>query len=160
MTEDELARRLARDLGPLATDAQWSAVASDGQPQGSYSDAIADAKEEAEVSGALDSVLDAPKLRSIRRLALLVCLERLELHYSTLVDTSSGGDTGNQVVQRLSQVRVAIGSVRKTLSESVASATSAGATATEPAKKAIGLNLRGKRRPDYDVGGGNVVESA
>lgn len=149
MTESDLAQRLARDLGPLAVDAGWSLDAAEGQPQGSYSDGIADAKQAAGVVGDLASAA-AAALALVRQLALRACLERLELHYATLVDTTTGGET--TVTQRLSQVRQAISSVR----QSLAAAISAGAAPPASPTKATGLNLRGRRRPDYDVGSGNA----
>src|SRR5262245_36895344 len=90
MTEADLMNRLVRDLGPLAVDAQRSTTATSDQPQGSYSDPIADAKEGAGVTAALSTVTAVATIRLIRRLALLACLERLELHYATLVDTTTG----------------------------------------------------------------------
>ncbi len=158
MTEADLMNRLVRDLGPLAVDAQWSTTAGVDQPQGSYSDPIADAKVGAGVSGDLADVTASATLVLVRRLALLACLERLELHYVTLVDTASGGEAGGSVTQKLSQVRTAIGQVRATLAATVASseAATAAASASSPTK-ATGLNLRGRRRPDYDVDTGNVV---
>jgi hypothetical protein len=150
MNESELAQRLARDLGPLAVDAVWSVDAADGQPQGSYSDGVADAKQAAGVVGDLSGVTDPAALALVRQLALRACLERLELHYATLVDTMTGGET--TVTQRLSQVRQAIAQVR----QSLAAAISAGAAPPASPTKATGLNLRGRRRPDYDVGSGNA----
>ncbi len=150
MIESELAQRLARDLGPLAIDAGWLADAAGGQPQGSYSDPIADAKQAAGVSGELAGVADPATLALVRQLALRACLERLELHYATLVDTTTGGET--TVTQRLSQVRQAISQVRQNLAAVIA----AGAAPPASPTKATGLNLRGRRRPDYDVGAGNA----
>src|SRR5215831_15916867 len=115
ITETELMNRLVRDLGPLAVDAQWSTTATGDQPQGSYSDPIADAKEGAGLNAALSTVTAAATITLVRRLALLACLERLELHYATLVDTTSGGDSGDTITQKLSQVRVAVGQVRAQL---------------------------------------------
>jgi hypothetical protein len=158
MTEAELAARLARDLGPLAADASWSAAAALGQAQGHYTDPIADAKDDAGVTDDLSDVTEMDALRLIRRLALLACLERLELHYATLVDTSTGGDSGSQIVQKLSQVRQAIGVVRVALTKAIATSEAAAVVAAAAPTKASGVNLRGHRRPDYDVGGGNVVE--
>ena len=153
MTEADLMNRLVRDLGPLAVDAQWSTTATAGQPQGSYSDAIADAKEGAGVSGDLADAVTSATLTLVRRLALLACLERLELHYASLVDTTTGGDSGDTITQKLSQVRQAIGQVRAQLATSVATSTMV-AAATSP-YKASGFKLRGYRRPDYDVDVGN-----
>ena len=156
MTETELMQRLARDLGPLAIDAQWVTAATPGQPYGSYSDPIADALEAAGIVD-LSAVADGATLALVRRLALLSALTRLELHYATLVDTATtAGSAGETVTQKLSQVRAAIGQVRATLAASVA--TSAATPATSPTK-ATGLNLRGRRRPDYDAGAGNSAES-
>ncbi|MBK9709716.1 MAG: hypothetical protein IPO81_00015 [Kouleothrix sp.] len=154
MTETDLMQRLARDLGPLALDAQWSTTATSEQPYGSYSDALADAKEGAGIAGDLSAVTSSATLALVRRLALLACLERLELHYATLVDTTTGGDAGEAVTQKLSQVRTAIGQVRATLAAAVATAAAAPTASPTTAR---GVNLRGRRRPDYDVGGGNVV---
>src|SRR6266508_4166666 len=120
MTDAELMNRLVRDLGPLAVDAQWSTTATSDQPQGSYSDPIADAQEGAGVVGDLADVTASATLTLVRRLALLACLERLELHYATLVDTTTGGDAGTAVTQKLSQVRTAIGQVRSMLALTIA----------------------------------------
>ncbi|HEY3233016.1 MAG TPA: hypothetical protein VGJ87_27540 [Roseiflexaceae bacterium] len=158
MIEADLMNRLVRDLGPLAVDAQWSTTATSDQPHGSYSDPIADAKAGAGVVGDLADVTAAATLTLVRRLALLACLERLELHYATLVDTTTGGDSGDTITQKLSQVRQAIGQVRTQLAASVTSATSAG-TATSAPTMAQGLNLRGRRRPDYDVDAGNSTDA-
>jgi hypothetical protein len=161
MTEAELMNRLSRDLGPLAVDAQWSTAAYSGQPQGSYSDAIADAKEAAGVVGNLPAVTDGPTVVLVRRLALLACLERLELHYASLVDTTTtAGAAGEAVTQKLSQVRAAIGSVRTALVATVAAASAETQDLASLPTKATGFNLRGRRRPDYDVGTGNSVVEA
>src|SRR5262245_40047065 len=157
MTEADLMNRLVRDLGPLSVDASWSTTATAGQPQGSYSDPISDAKEVAGVDSDLADVVTSATLILVRRLALLACLERLELHYATLVDTTSGGDSGDTITQKLSQVRQAIGQVRSQLAASVTTSTTAGAS-TSPTT-ARGFNLRGKyRRPDYDVDAGNSAD--
>jgi hypothetical protein len=158
MTEADLMNRLVRDLGPLAVDAQWSTTAGTGQPQGSYSDPISDAKEGAGVSGDLSAVTTTATLVLVRRLALLACLERLELHYATLVDTTTGGDSGDTITQKLSQVRQAIGQVRAQLATSVTTPTMTAATTATT--KATGFNLRGRRRPDYDVNTGNSTDEA
>ena len=153
MTESELAARLARDLGPLAEDAKWSAAASDGQPQGHYSDAISDAKAVLGVSGDLaDSVMNSAQLLELAARALLGCLERLEIHYTSLVDSSSGTGAGAQQ-QKLSQVQAGIARVRNRLATAVYAQSS---VATAPAQ---GVNVRGQRRPDYSLGEGNEEEA-
>lgn len=142
MTDAELALRLARELGPLAIDAAWSVTASTGQAQGHYSDPIADAKEALDITGDLDDAeLTGTQTRDLRDRALLGCLERLELHYSTLVDTSTGQGDGTQV-QKLSQVRAGIVGIRKRLDQRIGAA-------------ARGVSIRGRSRPDYTVGEGD-----
>jgi hypothetical protein len=148
MTEAELAARLVRELGPLAVDAGWSADATAGQPEGHYSDPIADAKEAIGIAGALASAeLTAAQLGELRDRALLACLERLELHYATLVDTSTGQGEGSQA-QKLSQVQAAIAGVRARVDRKVA-------TRVEQPGSARGASIRGRARPDYTVGGGD-----
>lgn len=140
MTEAELAARLARDLGPLATDAGWSAAVTADQPQGHYSDAIADATAAMGIAGELvDAALSAAQVGELRDRALVGCLERLELHYSTLVDTVAGG---GGATQKLGQVRLSIGQVRGRLDLRVGAA-------------AQGVKVRGQRRPDYTAGAGD-----
>ncbi|KPV49008.1 hypothetical protein SE17_35020 [Kouleothrix aurantiaca] len=149
MTEAELAARLARDLGPLAADAEWSATATAGQAQGHYTDAISDAKAVLGVDGALaDATLSSNQLLELKARALLGCLERLELHYTTLVDSSAGTGAGAQV-QKLSQVQAGIARVRTRLATAVHAQSS---VATAPA---TGVNVRGQKRPDYSLGEGN-----
>ena len=58
MTEAELVARLARDLGPLATDAQWSTVAAGALIYGDYTDAIMDAFSELAIVTPLAEVTD------------------------------------------------------------------------------------------------------
>jgi hypothetical protein len=132
MTENELAGRLHRDLGALACDAQWATTATDDQPQGHYTDPIADALEAAGLTSLADAT--AAQLKVIKRVALGLCLDRLEIHYAQAVDI-----TGDGLSQALSQISANIDRVRKTLIGSVA----------------VGVNLRGYRRPDYDVNVGN-----
>ena len=150
MTEAELAARLARDLGPLAADAEWSATATAGQDQGHYSDAISDAKAVLGVEGALASAtLSSNQLLELMARALLGCLERLELHYTTLVDSSAGTGAGAQQ-QKLSQVQAGIARVRQRLAAAVHAQSS----------PATGVNVRGQKRPDYSLGDGNEAEDA
>lgn len=141
MTESELAARLARELGALAADAEWSTDATAGQDQGHYTDVIEDAMDAAAVDGDLADAT-ATQLRVVKRVALERCLDRLELHYSVLVDTDAAGVAS----EKLSQIRAAITAMRSSLS-------------SLGARTAIGVNLRGRRKPDYDVNVGNVVES-
>ena len=149
MTEAELAARLSRDLGPLADDANWSATATAGQAQGHYTDAISDAKAVLGVEGALaDATLTSAQLLELAARALLGCLERLELHYTTLVDSSAGTGAGAQQ-QKLSQVQAGIARVRNRLAAAVHAQTS---VASAPAQ---GVNVRGQKRPDYSLGEGN-----
>jgi hypothetical protein len=145
MTEAELAARLARELGPLAVDAAWSVAATTGQAQGHYTDPISDAKEALGITDDLADVeLTGVQTRELRDRALLGCLERLELHYATLVDTTTGtGDTSQ--VQKLSQVRAGIQGIRARLDARI------GAAAT-------GVVIRGRSRPDYTVGEGDEAE--
>jgi hypothetical protein len=151
MTEIELAARLARELGPLATDAGWSSAATTDQPQGHYSDPIADAKEAMAITGDLsDATLTAAQAIELRDRALLGCLERLELHYATKTDTQIGAG-GDSQAQKLSQVQAAIAKVRARVDAKVAAAY---ARATDRSS-AQGVSIRGRRRPDYTVGGGD-----
>ena len=149
MTEAELAARLSRDLGPLAEDANWSATATAGQAQGHYTDAIADAKAVLGVDGALaDAVMNGNQLLELAARALLACLERLEIHYTSLVDSSAGTGAGAQQ-QKLSQVQAGIARVRTRLAAAVHAQSS---VASAPA---TGANVRGQKRPDYSLGEGN-----
>ena len=132
MTENDLAARLHRDLGALAADAGWSPAATDGQPQGHYSDPIADALEAAGLTTLASAT--AAQLRAIRRTALGVCLDRLEIHYAQAVDV-----TGDGLNEALSQIGQAIARARTNLIGTIA----------------VGANLRGWRRRDYDVNIGN-----
>ncbi len=139
MTPAELAARLHRDLATLAVDAEWNTSASTGQPEGHYSDPIADAMSDAGVS---DLTTAAPaQLKAIRTAALGGCLDRLERHYATLVDTAQGS-----LNQKLSQTFAAISQLRERISQPSANT----------ANTATGANLRGRRRPDYTLGSGNV----
>lgn len=132
MTENELAARLHRDLGALACDAQWATTATDDQDQGHYTDPIADALEAAGLTSLADAT--AAQLKSIKRTALSLCLDRLEIHYAQAVDTSGDG-----LSQALSQISANIARVREKLVGAVA----------------VGANIRGYRRPDYDANVGN-----
>lgn len=148
MTEAELATRLARELGPLATDAEWSTTASAGQAYGSYTDAIDDAMTDCAVSGSLNAASLALQ-RAVRWSALLACLERLELHYSTLVDSASGQGEGGST-QKLSQVRATITQVRKRLADRAEAQTG------RQTRKATGATVRGIGRLDYTLPDGDV----
>jgi len=133
MTEIELAQRLHRDLGALATDAGWSAEATSGQAEGHYTDPIADAKEDIE----LDTLADATarELKAIRRGALGYCFDRLLAHYAQAIDTSSDGqgNSYSQISANIERARVAIlGRVAK------------------------GANLRGYPKRDYTAEFGNA----
>ncbi len=139
MTPAELALRLERDLQALASDAAWSTAASTGQPEGHYSDPIADAMSDAGVSDLTTAT--AAQLKTIRTAALGGCLDRLERHYATLVDTAQGS-----LSQKLSQTFAAISLLRERISDPPANT----------ANTAIGANVRGRRRPDYTLGSGNV----
>ncbi len=106
MTRAELAKRLERELGPLASDAGWKVTGTSGQTEGQYTDAIADALE---LTGVADlTTATVGQRMQIRQLALGACLARLERHYAALVDTVEG-----PVSQKLSQVRLAIAELRK-----------------------------------------------
>jgi hypothetical protein len=145
MTEAELAARMARELGPLAVDAAWSVVATAGQAQGHYTDPISDAKEALSIEGNLaDAELTGVQTRELRDRALLACLERLELHYATLVDTSTGQGEAQQQ-QKLSQVRTGITQLRTRLDRRIDAA-------------ATGVVIRGRSRPDYTIPEGDEVE--
>lgn len=139
MTPAELAQRLERDLQALATDAEWTATPSAGQPEGHYSDPIADALSDAGVSDLPTAT--AAQLKAIRLAALGGCLDRLERHYATLVDTAAGS-----LSQKLSQTFAAISLLRQRIS----------APPADIANTATGANLRGRRRPDYTLGSGNL----
>ncbi len=153
MTEIELALRLARELGPLAVDAGWSAGTTTGQPEGHYSDPIADAKAAMDIIGDLvDATLTSAQAIELRDRALLGCLERLELHYATKTDsTVSAGLGGDSLAQKLSQVQAAISKVRARVDAKVAAAFQ---RATDRSS-AQGVTIRGRSRPDYTVGGGD-----
>ncbi len=150
LTEAQLAARLHRDLGPLAVDAGWKTTGQSGQTYGTYTDCIADALGALGIApSALQAATtatgtDAASIKAaaavearVRRLALAGALDRLEAYYAGLVDTVEG-----PVSHKLSQVFANIERMRASLSvgESVAS----------------GTNLRGRRRPDYALGVGNV----
>lgn len=134
MTENELAARLHRDLGALATDATWAVTATAGQAQGHYTDPIADALESVGLTALADAT--AIQLRACRRIALGLCLDRLEIHYTQAVDVSGDG-----LSESLSQISQAIARVRVNLIGRVA----------------VGANLRGVRRPDYDLNLGTAA---
>jgi len=104
------------------------------------------------------ALTESQQLTLVRRLALLSCLERLELHYATLVHTTTGGDSGDTITQKLSQVRTAIGQVRAQLAATLASSAAASAAIATSPMKASGFKLCGYRRPYYDVGGGDVED--
>ena len=110
MTEADLAARLHRDLSALATEAEWSVTATTGQAYGSYTDPIADAKTEIGVSGDLDDATDAQQI-AVRQAALRVCLDRLELHFTTYTDLRVG-----ERDEKLSQIRTALAAARLALS--------------------------------------------
>lgn len=137
MTPAQLAARLHRDLGALAADAGWDTIGVDDQPQGSYSDPIADALEAAGLADLEDAT--AAELKAIRRTALSLCLDRLELHYAQAVDTSGDG-----LSESFSQIGQAIARARANLVGRVA----------------VGANLRGVRRVDYDANLGNSTTKA
>lgn len=134
MTEQALAARLHRDLGQLAIDAGWTTDASADQPQGNYSDPIADAKETAGIAGDL-AAAPATAVQKVRRLALGVCFDRLALHYTTAVDHSEDGMSEN-----LSQILINIERARMLILGNTA----------------VGVSLRGTSRPDWMATGGNV----
>lgn len=133
MTESELAGRLHRDLGALALDVEWSTVVTDEQPQGSYTDPIADAKEEAEIEDLEDAT--AAQLKSIKRTALNLCFDRLLIHYAATVDVSGDGKS-----ESFSQISIQIERARTAVL----------------GRAAKGAKLRGYPRPDYTLGEGNA----
>ncbi|KPV48534.1 hypothetical protein SE17_37545, partial [Kouleothrix aurantiaca] len=99
-----------------------------------------------------DATLSSNQLLELAARGLLGCLERLGIHYTTLVDSSAGAGQGAQV-QKLSQVQAGIERVRKRLAAAVHAQST---TATAPA---TGVNVRGVRRPDYSLGEGNEEEA-
>jgi hypothetical protein len=135
MSASDLAARLARDLGSLASDAGWSAEATSGQPQGHYTDAIADAMDDIGVDDLAEAT--PAHLRRVRQAALLTCLERLELYYATLTDIRVG-----QRDEKLSQIASAIGRIRE----------AAHLAGTSVAK---GVRLRRGPAVDYTAGEGD-----
>lgn len=162
MTEAELVARLARELGPLAVDAGWSSTATTGQPYGAYSDAVMDALSESGIVDPLETVADWLTLRDVQESALLHCLRRLELHYSTLTDTSTGQGAGG-VTQKLSQVRAALATVAGRLdatraARAVVAHDMALAAALAAVPSAVGVTIRGRPRPDYTLAEGDAVE--
>lgn len=138
MTEAELASRLHRDLGPLAADAEWSTAPTSGQAQGHYTDPIADAKEAAGVEDDLnDDEVTAAVLKKVRRLALSFCFDRLAIHYVGAVDHSADGasESLSQILANIERAKmIACGSV------------------------VVGVNLRGKSKPDWTANDGNIEE--
>lgn len=108
MTNAALAARLHRDLGWLATEAEWSTTSDDeDQPQGHYTDPIEDALEAEGVESLADAT--AAERKAVRRVALLGCLDKLEIHFAALVDTTLGPRA-----DRMSQISEAIGRIRGT----------------------------------------------
>ncbi len=137
MTETELAQRLHRDLGALATDALWSSDATSGQAEGNYTDPIADAKEDAGIDDLADAT--AAQLKAIRRGALGYCFDRLLAHYAQAIDTSSDGQNTSysQISTNIQAARVAI-----------------------LGRTAKGVNLRGYPKRDYTAEFGNAATPA
>lgn len=132
MTEAELAARLSRDLNSLASEAEWTTTGSGDQPQGSYTDAIADAKAAADVDDLTTAT--AAQIVSIRRTALLACYDRLVNYYATLVDITVGPRQ-----ERLSQL---LGAVERARQASVG-------------RVAQGVTIRRGPAVDYTAGGGD-----
>lgn len=137
MTESDLAERLHRDLGALATDAGWSSASATGQSEGNYTDPIADAKEDASVTTLSDAT--AAQAKAIRRGALGYCFDRLLAHYAQAVDTQSDGQgmSYSQISANIQAARVAI-----------------------LGRSARGVNLRGYPRRDYTAEFGNAETPA
>ena len=94
------------------------------------------------------------QLREVHETALINCLRRLELHYVLLTDTSTGQGAGG-VTQKLSQVRLAIGTVAARLEVTRA----ARGTPTTDAPAAQGVSIRGRSRPDYTVAEGDETST-
>lgn len=136
MTEAELAARLHRDLNALADEAGWSATPTDGQPQGHYSDPIADAL----AAQGLDALADATSAQivAVRRVALGLCLDRLAAYYAALVDIRAG-----EREEKLSQLRDSIPAVRASLI----------------GRTAVGVRLPGRRYPDYGPSSGDEADA-
>ena len=107
-TRLDLAGIVARKLGALATDAELSSSAFDGQSEGSYTDAIDAALRSV---GAIDPESDTPDIRGLTAGLLDSALqqiergmlERLQRHYATFVDTKEG-----PLDQKLSQIGAAL----------------------------------------------------
>lgn len=133
MTDAELAARLSRELNSLAEEADWSTEATTGQPQGSYSDAIADAKEAVGISDLTTAT--AAQLKSIKRLALLACYDRLMNYYATLTDITVGPRK-----EELSQL---LGAVERARQATVG-------------RVAVGFTIRRGPAVDYTTGGGDA----
>jgi hypothetical protein len=139
MTDADLAAKLHRDLSALATEAGWSPAATTGQDQGHYTDPIADAKADVGVTDL--SAATAGQRRRVRQLALLACLDRLELYFATLADLAVG-----QRDEKLSQIGAAVARARGTLR-------SAGTAA------AVGFTLKRGPATDYAAGEGDLADA-
>lgn len=132
MTDADLALRLSRDLGALATDAQWATSGDQSQPQGHYTDPIADAKAAIGIADLPDAT--AEQLRRVRLAALAVCFDRLEAHYAALVNTKGAELNVERLLDNCRSLRLQlVGSI------------------------AVGVALRGQSRPDYTLGGGDAT---
>jgi hypothetical protein len=140
MTDAELASKLHRDLQGLALEAGWATAATLDQPQGHYSDLIADAK--ADVGVTIWAAASAAQIKRVRQLALLACLDRLELHFATLTDLKVG-----QREERLSQIGAAVARAR------------AGGSRGAGTAAAVGFTLRRGPAVDYSAGEGDASDA-
>lgn len=128
-----LAAKLARDLGDLAVEAEWSTAPTAGQDEGHYTDPITDAMGEVGIDDLSEA--STAQARKIRRLALLGCLDRLEMHYSASADLQTG-----PVAERYGQLAVAVGRVR----------------ASVVGRVAVGVTLPGRVYPDWSAAEGTA----
>ena len=104
-TRTALAQRLARDLGPLASDADWSLDPAGDQTEGSYTDAISDGLAAAGVVSL--EAATASQVEAVRVAALGSALTRLEFWWAAQVDLKVG-----QRDEKLSQISKALRTLR------------------------------------------------
>lgn len=112
MTRAQIAARVARQLGALATDAGKSTTPAGELTEGDYTDAIDAGLRDI---GAINPVTDLPDIRQLESRQIndvLAAVERamlsqLQRYYATLVDTKEG-----PLEQKLSQIATAIARTR------------------------------------------------
>ena len=84
----------------------------------------------------------AAQVRRVRQLALLGCLDRLELHFATLTDLKVG-----QRDEKLSQIGAAVARAR------------AGGSRSGGTSAAVGFTLRRGPAIDYTAGEGDATDA-